>query len=134
MANTALLADKLTITAALENDTLRRFEEGSWAQYAGQRAPDLVAAVGRPEMIRGDWVKPGACVIDVGINRVVDPGTGKGRIVGDVDFASAVAVAGSVTPVPGGVGPMTIALLMANTITAAARAAGRPELAGSISA
>jgi methylenetetrahydrofolate dehydrogenase (NADP+)/methenyltetrahydrofolate cyclohydrolase len=94
-----------------------------------RRADILVAAVGRAEMVKGDWVKPGACVIDVGINRVVDSATGKGRIVGDVDFASAARVAGAITPVPGGVGPMTIALLMANTVTAAARAAGRPEMA-----
>jgi methylenetetrahydrofolate dehydrogenase (NADP+)/methenyltetrahydrofolate cyclohydrolase len=78
-----------------------------------RRADILVAAVGRPEMVKGEWVKPGACVIDVGINRIVDSATGKGRIVGDVDFASASAVAGAITPVPGGVGPMTIALLMA---------------------
>ena len=97
-----------------------------------RRADILVAAVGRPEMVKGEWVKPGACVIDVGINRVADPATGKGRIVGDVDFASASAVAGAITPVPGGVGPMTIALLMANTVTAAARAAGRPEIASSL--
>ena len=97
-----------------------------------RRADILVAAVGRAEMVRGDWVKPGACVIDVGINRVTDPGTGKGRLVGDVDFASVAQVAGAVTPVPGGVGPMTIAMLMANTVTAAARAAGRPEMAEGI--
>jgi methylenetetrahydrofolate dehydrogenase (NADP+)/methenyltetrahydrofolate cyclohydrolase len=79
--------------------------------------------------VKGDWVKPGACVIDVGINRVSDPATGKSRIVGDVDFAGAAQVAGAITPVPGGVGPMTIALLMANTVTAAARSEGRPEFA-----
>lgn len=86
----------------------------------------LVAAVGRPEMIRGDWIKPGATVIDVGINRVPAPdkGEGKTRIVGDVAFAEAVAVAGAITPVPGGVGPMTIACLLANTVTAACRARG----------
>ena len=97
-----------------------------------RQADILVAAVGRPEMIKGDWVKRGACVIDVGINRVADATTGKGRIVGDVDFATAAAAAGSITPVPGGVGPMTIALLMANTVTAAARKAGRPELASAL--
>ncbi len=97
-----------------------------------RRADILVAAVGRAEMVKGGWVKPGACVIDVGINRVVDPATGKGRIVGDVDFASAVAVAGAITPVPGGVGPMTIAMLMANTVIAAARAAGRPDIGESV--
>ena len=96
-----------------------------------RRADILVAAVGRPEMIKGDWVKPGACVIDVGINRVPAPekGEGKTKLVGDVDFAEAAAVAGSITPVPGGVGPMTIALLMANTVIAAARASGRRDAA-----
>jgi len=88
----------------------------------------LVAAVGRPEMIKGDWIKPGATVIDVGINRVpsrdpVKAAEGKTRVVGDVDFAEAVEVAGRITPVPGGVGPMTIACLLANTYTAACRAA-----------
>ena len=83
----------------------------------------LVAAVGRPEMIRGDWVKPGATVIDVGINRI-DTGEGKTRLVGDVAFEEAVQVAGAITPVPGGVGPMTIACLLANTLTAACRQAG----------
>jgi methylenetetrahydrofolate dehydrogenase (NADP+)/methenyltetrahydrofolate cyclohydrolase len=83
----------------------------------------LVAAVGRPEMVRGDWVKPGATVIDVGINRVEGEG-GKTRLVGDVAFEEAVRVAGAVTPVPGGVGPMTIACLLANTVTAACRQAG----------
>jgi methylenetetrahydrofolate dehydrogenase (NADP+) / methenyltetrahydrofolate cyclohydrolase len=86
----------------------------------------LVAAVGRPEMIRGDWVKPGATVIDVGINRIPAPekGEGKSRLVGDVAFAEAEKAAGAITPVPGGVGPMTIALLMANTLVSAYRAAG----------
>ena len=80
----------------------------------------LIAAVGKPEMIKGDWIKPGATVIDVGINRV--PGqAGKSRLVGDVDFAGAKTVAGRITPVPGGVGPMTIACLLRNTITAARR-------------
>jgi methylenetetrahydrofolate dehydrogenase (NADP+)/methenyltetrahydrofolate cyclohydrolase len=83
----------------------------------------LVAAVGRPEMVRGDWVKPGATVIDVGINRI-DTGEGKTRLVGDVAFEEAVQVAGAITPVPGGVGPMTIACLLANTVTAACRQAG----------
>jgi len=85
----------------------------------------LVAAVGRPEMVRGDWVKPGATVIDVGINRI-DAGGGKTRLVGDVAFEEAAAVAGAITPVPGGVGPMTIAVLLANTVTAACRQAGIP--------
>ncbi len=79
----------------------------------------LVAAVGRAEMVRGDWIRPGAAVIDVGINRIEDPGGGKGRLVGDVAFDEASQVAGALTPVPGGVGPMTIAMLMANTLAAA---------------
>jgi methylenetetrahydrofolate dehydrogenase (NADP+)/methenyltetrahydrofolate cyclohydrolase len=78
----------------------------------------LVAAVGRPEMVRGDWIKPGAIVIDVGINRVVGS-DGKGRLVGDVAYAEAATVAGAITPVPGGVGPMTIACLLSNTVEAA---------------
>jgi methylenetetrahydrofolate dehydrogenase (NADP+) / methenyltetrahydrofolate cyclohydrolase len=85
----------------------------------------LCAAVGRPEMVRGDWIKPGATVIDVGINRVAAEG-GKHRLVGDVAFAEACAVAGAITPVPGGVGPMTIACVLANTVRAAAAAAGLP--------
>lgn len=89
----------------------------------------LVAAVGRAEMVRGDWIKPGATVIDVGINRVPSRDTdkaaqGKTRVVGDVAFDEAVTVAGRITPVPGGVGPMTIACLLANTYTAACRSAG----------
>ncbi len=86
----------------------------------------LVAAVGRPQMIKGDWVKPGATVIDVGINRIPAPekGEGKTRVVGDVAFDEADKVAGAITPVPGGVGPMTIAMLMANTLVSACRAAG----------
>ncbi|KFB11130.1 bifunctional methylenetetrahydrofolate dehydrogenase/methenyltetrahydrofolate cyclohydrolase FolD [Nitratireductor basaltis] len=88
----------------------------------------LVAAVGRPEMVRGDWIKPGATVIDVGINRIDAPerGEGKTRLVGDVAYAEAERVAGAITPVPGGVGPMTIAMLMANTLASACRAAGMP--------
>lgn len=90
------------------------------------RADILVAAVGRPEMITGDYVKPGACVIDVGINRVPAPerGAGKFRLTGDVDYASAAEKAGAITPVPGGVGPMTIACLLRNTAVAAARRLG----------
>ena len=91
-----------------------------------RRADLLVAAVGRPEMVRGDWIKPGATVIDVGINRVPDPATGKGRLVGDVAFAEASAVAGAITPVPGGVGPMTIACLLRNTLQAACDRRGLP--------
>jgi methylenetetrahydrofolate dehydrogenase (NADP+)/methenyltetrahydrofolate cyclohydrolase len=92
----------------------------------------LVAAVGRPEMVKGDWIKPGATVIDVGINRIPAPekGEGKHKLVGDVEFASAVEVAGAITPVPGGVGPMTIACLLANTVTACCRANGLPEPEG----
>lgn len=86
-----------------------------------RRADIVVAAVGRPGMIEGDWIKPGATVIDVGINRVPAPerGEGKTRLVGDVDFEAAARVAGAITPVPGGVGPMTIACLLANTVTTA---------------
>ncbi|MBA83822.1 bifunctional methylenetetrahydrofolate dehydrogenase/methenyltetrahydrofolate cyclohydrolase FolD, partial [Thalassobius sp. S69A] len=92
----------------------------------------VVAAVGRPEMVPGDWIKPGATVIDVGINRIPAPekGAGKTRLVGDVDFASCAAVAGAITPVPGGVGPMTIACLLANTLTACCRANGLTEPEG----
>ena len=80
--------------------------------------PVLVVAVGRPEMVRGDWIKPGATVIDVGINRVDKPDGGT-RLVGDVAYEEALAVAGAVTPVPGGVGPMTITTLLENTLTLA---------------
>ncbi len=92
----------------------------------------VVAAVGRPQMVPGDWIKPGAVVIDVGINRVPAPekGEGKTRLVGDVDFDSAAKVAGAITPVPGGVGPMTIACLLANTLTACCRANALPEPEG----
>jgi len=85
----------------------------------------LVAAVGRPRMVRGDWIKPGATVIDVGVNRVPADG-GKSRLVGDVAFDEAVQVAGAITPVPGGVGPMTIACLLANTLAACCRRRGIP--------
>jgi len=85
----------------------------------------LFAAIGRPELVKGDWIKPGATVIDVGINRIVEP-DGSARIVGDVDFAQARAVAGAITPVPGGVGPMTIACLLVNTLRAACAANGLP--------
>jgi methylenetetrahydrofolate dehydrogenase (NADP+) / methenyltetrahydrofolate cyclohydrolase len=88
-----------------------------------RRADVLAVAIGRAEMIRGDWIKPGATVIDVGISRVAGEG-GKMRLVGDVAFAEAVKVAGAITPVPGGVGPMTIACLLANTLQAASAAAG----------
>ncbi len=97
-----------------------------------RRADVVVAAVGRAEMVPGDWIKSGATVIDVGINRVDAPekGEGKTRLVGDVDFASASEVAGAITPVPGGVGPMTIACLLANTVTACSRANGLDEPEG----
>jgi methylenetetrahydrofolate dehydrogenase (NADP+)/methenyltetrahydrofolate cyclohydrolase len=90
------------------------------------RADVLVAAIGRPEMVRRDWIKPGATVIDVGINRVPGDG-GKSKIVGDVSYAEALQVAGAVTPVPGGVGPMTIACLLLNTLRAACASKGLPE-------
>jgi methylenetetrahydrofolate dehydrogenase (NADP+)/methenyltetrahydrofolate cyclohydrolase len=90
-----------------------------------RRADIVVAAVGRPEMVRGDWIKPGATVIDVGINRLPPAeGEAKGRLVGDVAYAEALGVAGAITPVPGGVGPMTIAVLLRNTLVAAHRHAG----------
>lgn len=89
-----------------------------------RRADILIAAVGRPEMVKADWVKPGAAVIDVGINRVDDPTRKRGyRLVGDVDFEAVKEVVGYITPVPGGVGPMTIAMLLRNTLTSAKRAA-----------
>ena len=99
-----------------------------------READILVAAVGKPEMIRADWVKPGAVVIDVGINRVAGSEPGKTRLVGDVAFAEAKEVAGAITPVPGGVGPLTIAYLLANTLRAAEQRAARPLLAHSRSA
>jgi methylenetetrahydrofolate dehydrogenase (NADP+) / methenyltetrahydrofolate cyclohydrolase len=96
-----------------------------------RRGDIVVAAVGRPEMVRAEWLKPGATVIDVGINRVPAEGNeGKTRLVGDVDFAGASEVAGAITPVPGGVGPMTIAVLLRNTLVAAHMRAGLPAPAG----
>ncbi|MFT6557834.1 bifunctional methylenetetrahydrofolate dehydrogenase/methenyltetrahydrofolate cyclohydrolase FolD [Sneathiella sp.] len=109
-----LLAENCTVTIA--HSRTRNLEE------VCRGADILVAAVGRPKMIQGDWVKPGATVIDVGINRIAKD-DGKTRLVGDVDFEAAKEVAGAITPVPGGVGPMTIACLLANTITAACRIA-----------
>ncbi|MGN3974957.1 bifunctional methylenetetrahydrofolate dehydrogenase/methenyltetrahydrofolate cyclohydrolase FolD [Tsuneonella sp. SYSU-LHT278] len=96
------------------------------------RGADIViAAVGRPEMVRGDWIAPGAAVIDVGINRLApEPGAAKGKLVGDVAFDEASETAGSITPVPGGVGPMTIAVLLRNAVVAAYRNAGLPPAAG----
>lgn len=106
-----LLGDNCTVTMAHSRTK-------DLAEVVG-RADIVVAAVGRPKMVQGDWIKPGATVIDVGINRVDAPekGEGKTRLVGDVDFASAQERAGAITPVPGGVGPMTIACLLANTVT-----------------
>ncbi len=94
-----------------------------------RQADIVVAAVGRPEMVTGDWIKPGATVIDVGINRIDKPEGGT-RLVGDAHYASCAAVAGAITPVPGGVGPMTIACLLANTLTACCRANNLPEPEG----
>ena len=95
-----------------------------------RQADILVAAVGIPEMVKGDWVKPGACVIDVGINRIDAPekGEGKTRLVGDVAYAEAAEIAAHITPVPGGVGPMTIACLLRNTLTAFCRQNGFEEI------
>jgi len=93
-----------------------------------RRADLVVAAIGKPEFVKGDWIKPGAIVIDVGINRIVKP-DGKGKLVGDVAFAEAAQVAGAITPVPGGVGPMTIACLLKNTVEAALMQKGLPALA-----
>jgi methylenetetrahydrofolate dehydrogenase (NADP+)/methenyltetrahydrofolate cyclohydrolase len=91
-----------------------------------RRADILIAAVGRPEMVRGDWLKPGAVVIDVGVNRIT-LADGKTKLVGDVCYGEAMEIAGAITPVPGGVGPMTIACLMRNTLIAAAMQAGLPQ-------
>ena len=97
-----------------------------------RQADIVVAAVGRPNMVKGDWIKPGAAVIDVGINRIPAPEKGEGatRVVGDVDYAEVAEVAGAVTPVPGGVGPMTIACLLRNATVAACRQAGLPDPEG----
>ncbi|MHA6346727.1 bifunctional methylenetetrahydrofolate dehydrogenase/methenyltetrahydrofolate cyclohydrolase FolD [Roseivivax sp. CAU 1761] len=119
-----LLGDSCTVTIA--HSRTRDLEA------VVRRADIVVAAVGRPEMVPGAWIKPGATVIDVGINRVDAPekGDGKTRLVGDCDFDSCAETAGAITPVPGGVGPMTIACLLANTLTAACRANGLPEPEG----
>lgn len=111
-----LLADSATVTVA--HSRTRDLPD------LCRRADVVVAAVGRPRFVQGDWIKPGATVIDVGINRTDD------GLVGDVDFAAACEVAGAITPVPGGVGPMTIACLLANTLTATARVNGLPEPEG----
>ncbi|MEM8789193.1 MAG: bifunctional methylenetetrahydrofolate dehydrogenase/methenyltetrahydrofolate cyclohydrolase FolD [Pseudomonadota bacterium] len=115
-----LLRDSCTVTVA--------HSRTQGLPAVARRADILVAAVGRPQMIGADWVKPGAAVIDVGINRVPAPerGAGKTRLVGDVDFDAVTPVAGAITPVPGGVGPMTIACLLANTLTACCRSVGAP--------
>ena len=118
-----LLGDSCTVTIAHS----RTADLGAVCR----RADILVAAVGRPEMIPGDWIKPGATVIDVGINRVPHPDDqAKTRLVGDCNYDSCAAVAGAITPVPGGVGPMTIACLLANTLTACCRAHGLDEPVG----
>ena len=112
-----LLAENCTVTIA--HSRTKNLPE------VVRRADIVVAAVGRPEMVKGDWLKPGACVIDVGINRLPPAeGQAKGRLVGDVDYADALPVAGAITPVPGGVGPMTIAVLLRNALGAAHRIAG----------
>ncbi|MDW4499498.1 bifunctional methylenetetrahydrofolate dehydrogenase/methenyltetrahydrofolate cyclohydrolase FolD [Sulfitobacter sp. D35] len=116
-----LLGDSCTVTIA--HSRTKNLPE------VVRRADIVVAAVGRPCMVPGDWIKPGATVIDVGINRVEKPEGGT-RLVGDVDFDSCAEVAGAITPVPGGVGPMTIACLLANTLTACCRANGLPEPEG----
>lgn len=119
-----LLGDSCTVTIA--------HSRTQNIQDVVRGADVVVAAVGRPEMVTGDWIKPGATVIDVGINRIDAPerGPGKTRLVGDCDYDSCSAVAGAITPVPGGVGPMTIACLLANTVTACCRANGLTEPEG----
>ncbi|MBT7802122.1 MAG: bifunctional methylenetetrahydrofolate dehydrogenase/methenyltetrahydrofolate cyclohydrolase FolD [Tateyamaria sp.] len=111
-----LLGDSCTVTIA--------HSRTKDIQSVTRRADIVIAAVGRPEMVTGEWIKPGATVIDVGINRIDAPekGEGKTRLVGDCDYGSCANVAGAITPVPGGVGPMTIACLLANTVTACCRA------------
>jgi len=119
-----LLGDSCTVTIA--------HSRTKDIQEVTRRADIVVAAVGRPEMVTGDWIKPGATVIDVGINRIEAPDKGEGqtRLVGDCHFDSCAEVAGAITPVPGGVGPMTIACLLANTVTACCRANGLSEPEG----
>jgi methylenetetrahydrofolate dehydrogenase (NADP+)/methenyltetrahydrofolate cyclohydrolase len=111
-----LIAESCTVTVA--HSRTKKLPE------VVKRADIVVAAVGRPEMVKGDWIKPGATVIDVGINRVAGAEEGKTKLVGDVDYASAEQVASAITPVPGGVGPMTIAVLLRNALVAAYRNAG----------
>ncbi len=119
-----LLGDSCTVTIA--------HSRTKDIQEVTRRADIVVAAVGRPEMVTGDWIKPGATVIDVGINRIEAPDKGEGqtRLVGDCHFDSCAEAAGAITPVPGGVGPMTIACLLANTVTACCRANGLSEPEG----
>jgi methylenetetrahydrofolate dehydrogenase (NADP+)/methenyltetrahydrofolate cyclohydrolase len=119
-----LLRDSCTVTIA--HSRTRELPE------VVRQADIVIAAVGRPEMVPGDWIKPGATVIDVGINRIDAPekGDGRTRLVGDCEYESCAEVAGAITPVPGGVGPMTIACLLANTLTAACRSNGLPEPEG----
>ena len=126
LANLLLLANATVTIAHSRTENLSRL---------CAQSDILVAAVGRPLMVKADWVKPGATVIDVGINRIAAPekGQGKMRLVGDVDFAAAKRIAGAITPVPGGVGPMTIAMLMANTLRAACLASNQPVPAISVS-
>ena len=116
-----LLGDSCTVTVA--------HSKTKNLKQVVSHADVVVAAVGRAEMVPGDWIKPGAVVIDVGINRIPAPekGEGKTKLVGDVDYDSCSKVAGAITPVPGGVGPMTIACLLANTLTATCRANGLTE-------
>jgi len=116
-----LLNDSCTVTIA--------HSRTNELQEVVKQADIVVAAVGRPEMLTGEWVKPGATVIDVGINRV-EAADGKTKLVGDVDYESCAKVAGAITPVPGGVGPMTIACLLANTVTACCRINNIPEFEG----
>ncbi len=119
-----LVGKPLSLLLQAENATVTMAHSRTQDLAAVCRQADILcAAVGRPEMIRGDWIKPGATVIDVGINRL-ETSDGKGRLVGDVAFDEAKEVAGAITPVPGGVGPMTIACLLKNTVLAAARRRG----------
>ncbi len=117
----AALLTQASCTVTVAHSRTKNLEE------VCRRADILVAAVGRPQMVKGEWIKPGAAVIDVGINRIAaatDDDPDKTRLVGDVDYDEALKVAGEITPVPGGVGPMTIACLLANTVTAACRQNG----------
>jgi len=116
------------LTAANATVTIAHSRTRDLAEHC-RRADIVVAAVGVPELVRGDWIKPGATIIDVGMNRIMDE-DGKTRLVGDVAFAEAVVVAGAITPVPGGVGPMTIACLLRNTLVAAHARAGLPAPVG----